>query len=245
VIAAFFSLVDKIDARRRWALRAAPRRRGMGGAAGQRCTPPMDCDQPLTRARHRFRALDVSAARLRLNKMPFVRTIRLNRVFDEAVAQGYMKQSRVLHMKHGGNGKASERRPDFSIEEYRQLDRFMRKWVKQKDKGAEMRYLLRDAVLFLANAGLRYGTEFYNLKWKHISQRDGALVMHVKGKTGAREAIPRANCIRFLRRMQLRSNDLKAMTFEEALKQDKYVFRTASGVRSLNLHQTFRKLMKN
>jgi hypothetical protein len=35
----------------------------------------MGCDRPLARARHRFRALDVSAARPRLNTMPFVRRI--------------------------------------------------------------------------------------------------------------------------------------------------------------------------
>lgn len=172
-------------------------------------------------------------------------TAALNRVFEEAVSQGYMKQSQVPHMKNGGNGKASERRPDFSIDEYRQLYRYMRKWVRQEGKGVEMRYLLRDAVLFLANSGVRYGTEFYDLKWKHISYRDGTLLMHVSGKTGPREAIPRANCIRFLRRIQLRANDLKDMTFEQAIKQDKHVFRTASGVRSINLHQTFRKLMKD
>jgi hypothetical protein len=44
----------------------------------------MDCDQPLTRARHRFRALDVSAARLRPNKMPFIRTVRQGHSFVES-----------------------------------------------------------------------------------------------------------------------------------------------------------------
>ena len=172
-------------------------------------------------------------------------TAALNRVFDEAVSQGYMKQSQVPHIKNNGNDKPTQRRPDFSIEEYRTLYRFMRKWVKQKGRGEEMRHLLRDSVLFLASSGLRYGTEFYNLKWKHITLRDNTLVLHVSGKTGRRDAIPRATCIRYLRRIQLRAHDLKDLPFEKAIKQDKYVFRTASGVRSKNLHQTFRKLMKD
>lgn len=90
----------------------------------------------------------------------------LNRIFDEAMACGYMTKSQVPELKN--KGAKSERRPDFSLNEYRQLYRFMRGWVKAGKDGKSrwMRELLRDYVLVLANTGIRHGTESYGLKWK-------------------------------------------------------------------------------
>jgi len=180
-------------------------------------------------------------------------TSALNRVFEEAVAQGYMTQAQVPHIKTNSNGKTTKRRPDFTIDEYRQLYRFMRKWVKQgkKGKSTEMRYLLRDYVLFLANSGIRHGTEGYNLKWNHIGIRKdnktgiNYVYLKVNGKTGSREALPRANAKRYLRRIQLRTHALKDLSFEDAIKTDEYVFALPDGTRTKNLHQTFRKLMND
>jgi integrase len=79
----------------------------------------------------------------------------LNRIFDEAMERGVK----------------SERRPAFTMDEYRKLFHFMRSWIKQGKDGKSrwMRELLRDYVLILANTGMRHGTESYGLKWKHIS----------------------------------------------------------------------------
>ncbi len=88
-------------------------------------------------------------------------TAALNRVFDEAVAQGYVTQSQVPHLKlDRSNGKRSERRPDFSRVDYIKLYSYMRKWVAEKvhtKKTRQMRLLLRDLVLILANGRMKTG----------------------------------------------------------------------------------------
>ena len=93
----------------------------------------------------------------------------LNRVFDEALLRGFITKSQVPYLEN--KGITSERRDDFTYEEYIKLYRYMRTWVKGAREGHEkaVRYLLRDYVLILANTGIRAGTEAMNLKWQHIT----------------------------------------------------------------------------
>ena len=128
----------------------------------------------------------------------------------------------------------------------------MRKWIKHGKKGkpSDMRYLLRDYVLFLTNSGLRHGTETYNLKWKHINihkEKGGTFVtLHVtKGKTGPRVAVVRPRCVVYLTRILERACDMQGLTFEETIKRDEYVFRLPDGTRTKHLDQTFRKLLRD
>lgn len=169
----------------------------------------------------------------------------LNRVFDEAVARGFLTQSKVPNLKN--KGKKSERRPAFTLDEYRHLYRFMRGWIKEGRNGKPrmMRQLLRDYVLILANSGARHGTEMYNLRWNHLTMRDGYLVMSIKGKTERREAIPRTGIIRFFKRIASRDKELSNLPFEEVIKTNKKVFRLADGTVTRSLHQTFENLMND
>jgi integrase len=190
----------------------------------------------------------------------------LNRIFDEAMERGYMTKSQVPLLKN--KGAKSERRPDLTVDEYRQLIRFMPNWIKQgKDgKSRSMRDLLRDYVLILANTGMRHGTESYGLKWKHISffeekvmqEKAGEagkkeyvtrrfLMMTVNGKTGPRELVARHSVVSYLKRIHSRTDDIKDMDFEELIKKgvDKEVFRLPNGVKTENLNQTFEILMKD
>lgn len=188
-------------------------------------------------------------------------TAALNKVFEEAVSQGYVTQSQVPHLKMDrSNGKQSERRPDFSRAEYIQLYSYMRKWIKEnvhREKTRQMRLLLRDLVLILANTGIRYGTEIYNLKWKHLSLEKESvtikgqdaekeyLYISVNGKTGQRILVARRRCKSWFKRIHARAEDLQHLSFDELIKEgvDEYVFRLADGTRTVNLHQTFRKLL--
>lgn len=171
-------------------------------------------------------------------------TAALNRVFDEAMMQGYITNAQIPKIKN--KVADGERRPDFAIEEYRELYRYMRKWVRVKMhriKSTHMRLLLRDVVLILANSGIRYGTELYNLKWRHIRMPEGDIVMRIHGKTKPRDVIPRHPVKRYLRRIQLRN--FPDLSFEEVLKLDEYVVQLPSGEQSKSLHQTFRKLLED
>ncbi len=125
--------------------------------------------------------------------------IALGRVFDEAVARGYLVRSRVPVLKN--TGQKSKRRPAFNADDYQALYKGMRKWVNagRKGKSRDMRHLLRDYVLVLANTGIRHGTEAYNLKWNQITPiwEDDELFLefHVDGKTGPRDPICRENTV--------------------------------------------------
>ena len=82
----------------------------------------------------------------------------LNRVFDEAVARGYINSTHVPVLINKGRDR--QRRPEFRREEYRKMIRSFPAWVNagREGKSRDMRYLLRDYVLILANTGIRHGT---------------------------------------------------------------------------------------
>ncbi len=175
----------------------------------------------------------------------------LNRVFDEAVARGYINRTHVPVLIN--KGRDSERRPDFRRDEYRKMIRSFPAWLDagREGKSRDMRYLLRDYVLILANTGIRHGTEAANLRWKHVHlfEEDGLtfLEMSVSGKTPRRNLICRASTIKYLKRIQSRSSDISGMTFEELIKAqlDLPVFRLPDGTVTKNLRQTFKLLMKD
>lgn len=155
----------------------------------------------------------------------------LNRVFDEAVERGYVTRLQLPYLSN--DGVKSDRRPDFTLEEYRTLYREMRPWVRSARAGNEklLRTILRDYVLVLSNTGIRAGTEAMNLKWRHMHFITEAgqqyLVLTVKGKTGERECIARHSVVRYLDRLRMQVHPDKDGTFAEFLKKrhDDFVFR--------------------
>ena len=173
----------------------------------------------------------------------------MNRVFDEAVARGFIAHKSVPLMVN--RGEKSERRPDFTREEYATLIRKIPSWINlgKAGKPTDMRHLMRDYVLIMANTGMRHGTEALNLKWKHVTlfeEKDlQYLEMSVSGKTGRRDIICRSGTINYLKRIHERSDDIKYIPFEDLLKQriDLPVFRLPDGTVSKNIHQTFRKFV--
>lgn len=170
----------------------------------------------------------------------------LNRVFDEGVARGFLSKDKVPTLIN--KGRDSDRRPDFTEAEYRTLTSSFAGWVGagRAGKAREMRLLLRDYVLILANTGIRHGTEAENLKWQHVQifEEKGKqyLEMSVTGKTGRRDIICRANTVKYLKRIHERCTDINHLTFEQLLKAklDKPVFRLSDGTVSRNLRQTFK-----
>lgn len=175
----------------------------------------------------------------------------LNKIFDYAEQHGWVTVA--VRPKLQNKGKKSQARPAFTLAEYRTLCAKLPHWIRKArtDKSRQMRELLRDYVLVLANTGIRHGTEAMNLKWRHIDWHlkgdERYLRLTVTGKTGTHTAIARHATEDYLRRIQLRFADLAGMTFDQLLaaRVDEYVFRLASGERTNNLNQTFEVLMRD
>jgi hypothetical protein len=174
----------------------------------------------------------------------------MNRVFDEALTRGFMTKAEVPNLEN--KGEVSERRADFTNIEYRSLYQYMRTWVREARNGneKEMRNLLRDYVLILANTGLRAGTETMNLKWRHITfvkHKDKKyLTLNVNGKTGSREIQVRHRVARYLQRIQQRDEDINMLSFNEVIESslDKYVFRRNSKDMTSNFGKIFARLLE-
>ena len=175
----------------------------------------------------------------------------LNRVLEYAVDMGYMSNVHIPKLQNDG-GK-SKPRPAFSKSEYKSLTSFMTTWCKKghMQRTKDMRELLRDYVLILANTGMRHGTEALELKWKDIQWvniEDGrCLQFTVDGKTGKRELIARHSTKDYLERLQLRNDAIKNLSFDALLKKrvDDYVFKLRDGTTSKHLNGTFRHLMRD
>jgi len=147
----------------------------------------------------------------------------LNRVFDEAQLRNYMTDAQRPQIENKG-GASSDRRPDIRIDEYPDLLRAMRDYIKHSRAGheREMRLLLRDYVLILANTGIRQGTEMLNLKWRDISltKSNGSeyLTMRIKGKTQKWRTIQvRHRVARYLERIKDPDEKLSKMSLRALL----------------------------
>ena len=191
-----------------------------------------------------------------MGKKPVASTVTthisaMNRVYDVAIERGWIAQQQVPKIKNtGAKGTAREA---FSKSEYASLTGYMPKWAEKGHtaKTREMRELLRDYVLVLANTGMRHGTEAMNLKWKDIAfikkAQEQYLQFTVTGKRGRRTLIARHNTEIYLQRLYKRQPLLEKHSSLEKLLDKKInepVFKLASGEVTKNLAGTFRILMK-
>jgi integrase len=104
-------------------------------------------------------------------------------------------------------------------------------------------------VLFLANTGLRHGTETKNLKWKHISEttingEKYILIKLEKGKTGKRTIVCRHSVRKYLVRIKDRFPHLKERQLGQMLDIDEPVFRCRDGSIPKDYHGAFRIMLE-
>ena len=183
--------------------------------------------------------------------------VALTKVFKTAIEKGWMHQSQAISFRN--DGKKGERRPYFELHEYQKLYRFMREYVKLTTKDSPqggvknqtlmIRELMRDYVLFLANTGLRHGTETKNLKWKHISETtvDGEKYLVIaleKGKTGKRTVVCLHSVRKYLVRIKDRFPNLKERQLGQMLDIDEPVFRCRDGSIPKDFHGAFRIMLE-
>ena len=175
----------------------------------------------------------------------------LNRVLDEAELNGWIVKS--LRPTLLNKGVKPQSRGSFSVEEYRTIYSALRSFHEQtpNEKSAATRETLRNYVLFLANTGVRHGTEALGLSWRNIEwyERDGEryLAVNVDGKTNKRTAIARDSVVDFLWRQAQLNPSIRAANFDEliAAKSDKPVFTTrlSATVTVHNLNRAFNALL--
>ena len=175
----------------------------------------------------------------------------LNRVLDEAELNGWIVKS--LRPTLLNKGVKTESRGSFTVEEYRTIYTALRGYHKQttNEKSAATRETLRNYVLFLANTGVRHGTEALGLCWRNIEwyERDGEryLAINVDGKTNKRTAIARDRVVDFLWRQAQLNSRISVVDFDAliAAKLDEPVFTTRLGavVTVPNLNRAFNALL--
>ena len=140
-------------------------------------------------------------------KVPSNGTLRRERtsilpVFKFAVSKGY-----IPAIPETEPPKATlERRPTFSLEEWRKLTVKARAWVKEGESKATWRhrFMTQQYVLILANTGMRVG-ELRGLRWsdlRTVKTDDGTrLVAEVRGKTGIREVVFQQSADEYVKRV--------------------------------------------
>lgn len=156
----------------------------------------------------------------------------LNRVFDEAIARGFMTAAN--RPKPANKGQKSARRPAFDVEEVRALRAGFDGWIERgrNEQSKELRALLRDYVDVLLDTGARPGDELLNLQWQQVrfamkptitvtdevdeegerielSDLNRSCFMTVSGKTGEREIVGMKPTVNAFERIIKRNYDVK------------------------------------
>jgi integrase len=175
----------------------------------------------------------------------------LNRVLDEAELNGWIVKS--LRPTLLNKGIKTQSRGSFSVEEYRVIYTALRNFHNQtpNEKSAATRETLRNYVLFLANTGVRHGTEALGLRWRNIEwyERDGEryLAVNIDGKTNKRTAIARDSVENSLWRQAKLNPCIRVEDFDTliAAKFDEPVFTTrlSETVTVHNLNRAFNALL--
>lgn len=159
----------------------------------------------------------------------------LNRVLDEAELHGWLVKSMRPTLLN--KGVQTRSRGSFTREEYKKIYTALRSWHKKTTnaKAAATRETLRNYVLFLANTGIRHGTEALGLEWRNIEwyEKDDEryLAISVNGKTKERTTIARDRVEDFLFRQSKLNPHLNYKTLDDliAAKSTEKVFTTRLG----------------
>lgn len=186
----------------------------------------------------------------KMGKTPAASTISnhnaaMNRVLDEAELRGWITKSFRPTLLN--KGRASESRGGFSRDEYVKIYSRLRTWHTETDnlKARDMRETLRNYALFLANSGLRHGTEALGLQWRNLEWHEDAtgryLVIYVSGKTGSRATVPRLRVQAVLERQLKLNAKLNFPSLEAAIaaRSEEKVWVTRMG-READIHNLAR-----
>ena len=184
-------------------------------------------------------------------------------ILDEAVARSWANTSTLPIIKNVG--KQSSRRPTFEMDEYRSLIAKLRHWSKKpthRQKDAEIKLLLYDYVLILANSGIRHGREAMEITWRNISfekSRKGNDIVTInvikrKGRKATEErrtVVVRHNAFsdvkKVLTRLKDRNPKLAAKSLEAIIKQriDEPLFVLVDGTQPKRMDGTFKKFLRS
>lgn len=143
----------------------------------------------------------------------------LNRIFDEAVRRGYIKEEQRPKLE--AKGKKTERRSEFTLEEIKILIHNFDVWVNEsRTDSLALRQLMKDYVMTLIDTGARPGREIFELKWGQIKfapNMADTLVLNIQmSKTGQRTAIGRKPMLDAIRSIAERNYN---KSLEEVMEQ--------------------------
>ena len=168
--------------------------------------------------------------------------IGIRNMFKYAVDKGWL--SSIPDMAVPSHHK--NRRPTFTIQEWRLLTRRMREWVKEAEPWGSVgrdRFLSYQYILILANCGARVG-ELRNLRWSELNTqgegKDKRLVGFVTGKTGEREIVFQQGSEEYIKRLY----DLRKEELGMHPQPDGFVFCTTKGEVIKSFRKGFDSLLK-
>ncbi|MDA9093525.1 site-specific integrase [Methylophilaceae bacterium] len=210
----------------------------------------------------------VSYVAKELKRNPSLTTIRkhngaLKEIYKDAVKGGNIAEYEIPKKLLPIKRKKPNKRGSFTNKEYQFLVKYMENHYEKEGRNGnekKKRAMLRDHVLFLANSGVRFGTESSNIKWRHINwvkDVEGKELLEVyiensktdKGqgrRVGIRTRGKDLGVARALKRIMGRSEKYKDLTLDEMLKKkvDSYVFREEGDKNfTTNMGRMFRTLM--
>ena len=125
-----------------------------------------------------------------------------SKALEEVELNGWIVKS--LRPTLLNKGVKTQSRGSFSVEKYSTIYSALRSFYKQTpiEKSGATRETLRKYVLFLANIGIRHGTEALGLRWRNIEwyerEDEHYLAINVDSNTNKRSAIARDNVVDFL-----------------------------------------------
>jgi hypothetical protein len=179
----------------------------------------------------------------------------LSSVFKHAVTQGWLTKEQLPTVENIEITQRDARErayPMFTVAEYRQLRRFMTKWVKEENINQRERWrreATQDFLLILFNSGMRehelFKRDEKSKEWRGVRWKDVELFVSKGGcelvcfnipentKTGARAVVPMRAVRYVLERRKLRCPDATPSDFVLAMPDGSLINTFASSVQRL------------
>lgn len=172
----------------------------------------------------------------------------LRGIFEHGIKKGFIGREEIPNIKSGR--VKSNRRPSFTLEEYRMLRVVSRARCRKSPSEAikRKRLILHEFILVMANTGMR-PIEAKTLRWKdigsHVSTQNGKrhVVLSVRGKDKKRDLIAQPSTDTYLKRIRERQ-EAYAEEHEYEIRKEDYIFSDEFGNQINSFKAGFDNLLK-